>query len=142
MSHDFKDFPCNNCGWCCQRTPCPVALYLGETPLKACGYLKEVETDVFKCGLLLDEKVPIKFEALKNLLLAGEGCSHIYGPSPLSLMKELVKKGLSPSHPQWQMAKDNTLAEYKKMAQNSSRPQDILNAISEFESYCLQLEST
>lgn len=141
MNHDFKDFPCNNCGWCCQRTPCPVALYLGQQPLTSCGFLKETSPLKFECGLLLDEKDPIKFEALKTLLLAGEGCSHIYGPSPVSLMRELVKRGLAPTHSQWSSAKENTLAEYKKMAKNNSRPDDIFNAIKEFEDYCLQIES-
>lgn len=142
MTHDFKDFPCNNCGWCCKRTPCPLGLYLGEAPLSPCGHLQETAQNKFECGLILNEKEPLKLEALKNILLAGDGCSHIYGPSPISLMRELVSKGLKPGTEHWNMAKDNTSNEYNKMAQNSSEPDSILKALKEFNDYCLKIESS
>lgn len=140
MAHDFKDFPCNNCGWCCKRTPCPLALYLGETPFTSCGHLQETSENIFQCGLILNEKEPLKLAAVKNIILAGEGCSHIYGPSPISLMRELVDKGLTPRTQNWNLAKENTINEYKNMAQKSSEPESILKALNEFEQYCKKLE--
>lgn len=142
MTHDFKDFPCNSCGWCCKRTPCPLGLYLGETPLKACSHLEETAENKFECGLILNESNPLKLEAVKNILLAGQGCSHVYGPSPISLMRELVAKGLRPRSEHWELAKSNTLTEYKKMAQNSSSPNDILKALQDFNEYCSKIESS
>lgn len=141
MNQDFKDFPCNSCGWCCQRTPCPLALYLGEMPLTSCSHLKETAQNQYQCGLILNEKEPVKLEALKVILMAGEGCSHIYGPSPISLMRELVSKGLRSGTEHWKMAKLNTINEYKKMAISSTDSKSIYDALREFETYCHTLES-
>jgi len=139
-TNNFQDFDCNNCGWCCQRTPCPVGLYLGQAPMKACEFLKETNTNEYKCGLLLEEKDPIKFEALKSILLAGKGCSHIYGPHPVSLMRELLAKGLKPDSDYWKMAKVNTINEYTKMTRDSLDPESILQAIEEFKMFCQECE--
>ena len=140
MTKNFQDFPCNNCGWCCQRTPCPVGLYLGQTPLAPCDFLQEVSKNEFKCGLLLNEKDPIKSEALSNLLLAGQGCSHIYGPSPISLARELISRGLTPSHPHWKLARENTEKEYCEMMKDCSDSASIQKALEEFNNFCDQFE--
>lgn len=140
MQYEFSDFPCNNCGWCCQRTPCPVATYLGQAPLQICGFLKETEKNKFECGLLLDEEDPLKKEALKTLLHAGEGCSHIYGPHPVSLLREVLQKGISPTHPQWEMVKQNTINEYKNLTNIGSDPDSVVLAIHEFLEMCTELE--
>ena len=136
----FLDFPCNSCGWCCKRTPCPLGLYLGETPLTPCSKLVETSEDKFECGLILNESDLLKKEAVKSLMLAGTGCSHIYGPSPISLIKDLIKQGLTPDHPNWKIAKENTVNEYQTMAKDSEDKGSILDAISEFENYCALVE--
>ena len=141
MKNNFNDFPCNKCGWCCQRTPCPVGLYLGELPLSSCSHLVETKQDEFECGLILNEQNPIKKEALKELILSNTGCSHIYGPSPTSLMKELVKRGLDPKSPGWDQAKENTINEYQKMIEKSSDPQSIEAELNKFINYCKSIES-
>lgn len=138
---NFNDFPCNNCGWCCQRTPCPLGLYIGEKPLNPCSKLIETSKDKFECSLITNEINPLKKEAAIQLMLAGKGCSHIYGPSPISLIKQLISQGLTPSHPQWQTAKSNTIDEYKLMASNSEDSISILKAIDDFETFCLIQES-
>ena len=136
----FLDFPCNSCGWCCKRTPCPLGLYLGETPLTPCSKLVETSEDKFECGLILNESDLLKKEAVKSLMLAGTGCSHIYGPSPISLIKDLIKQGLTPDHPNWKIAKENTVNEYQTMAKDSEDKGSILDDISEFENYCALVE--
>jgi len=141
MANDFSDFPCNKCGWCCQRTPCPMGLYLGQKPLTSCGFLKETAPNEFECGLILQEQDQVKYEALKSILLAGEGCSHIYGPHPISLMRELISRGLRPGTENWLLAKSGTLSEYKKMANEGTDPQSVVTALKEFDQFCLEQES-
>jgi hypothetical protein len=137
----FSDFPCNSCGWCCKRTPCPLGLYLGETPLTPCSKLVETSEDKFECGLIINESDPLKKEAAKSLMLAGEGCSHIYGPSPISLIKDLVKQGLTPDHSNWNIAKENTVDEYKKIASTAEDKRSIIIALEEFINYTNKIES-
>lgn len=138
--NNFQDFPCNKCGWCCKRTPCPLGLYLGQEPLKPCSLLRETKPNEFECGLILDEKNSIKKQALKTLLFAGEGCSHIYGPSPISLMRSLVEQGLTPQHPNWKVAVENTHKEYSEMANQADDKVSIMNALNEFSDYCREKE--
>lgn len=140
MNQNFNDFPCNKCGWCCQRTPCPMGLYLGQKPLSPCTFLKETAENEFECGLILDEIDPIRKEALKELMLAGKGCSHIYGPSPVSLIRELVKRGLTPRSQNWNLAKSNTINEYQSMIAKAEDPKSILKALDEFNSFCQEIE--
>jgi len=137
----FSDFPCNSCGWCCKRTPCPLGLYLGETPLTSCSKLVETSKDKFECGLIVNEENQLKKEAVKSLMLAGSGCSHIYGPSPISLIKDLMKQGLSPEHPNWKRAKENTINEYEKIANIAEDKKSVINAIDEFVNYVEKSES-
>jgi hypothetical protein len=137
----FNEFPCNSCGWCCQRTPCPLGLYLGETPLNPCTKLVETSKDKFECGLITNETNLLKKEAAKNLMLAGAGCSHIYGPSPVSLIKDLIGQGLTPNHPNWKLAKENTVSEYKKIADSAEDKSSVLKAIDEFLEFTSQIES-
>ncbi len=117
-----------------------MALYLGQTPLQSCGFLKETAPNEFECGILLDEQDQVKYEALKSILLAGEGCSHIYGPHPISLMRELISRGLRPGTENWDLAKSGTLAEYQKMATEGSDFQSVVKALDEFTKYCLEQE--
>jgi hypothetical protein len=118
-----------------------MGLYLGEKPLTPCSLLEETSKNQFECGLILKEKDPLKHEALKNIIFAGQGCSHIYGPSPISLMRELVNRGLNPKSDQWESAKANTINEYQKMAEDSSEAQSILLALVEFNQYCIDQEN-
>jgi hypothetical protein len=139
--YNFKDFACNQCGWCCQRTPCPMGLFMGEKPMSSCGFLKETSPNNYECGLILDEIDPIKKEALKSLILSGEGCSHIYGPSPISLVRMAVAQGITPKHPSWEVVKQNTITEYEKMAKTSEHPDTIQHALNEFKQYCQEQEN-
>ncbi len=142
MNLDFSDFPCNKCGWCCKRTPCPLGLYLGEKPLTACSFLKETSLNEFECGLITEEVDSMKKIAASNLILSGEGCSHIYGPSPVSLMRTLVANGLNPTSTNWSLAKNNTLNEYEKIQKNSEDKKSIELAIKEFKNYCIEIEAS
>lgn len=137
----FSDFPCNSCGWCCKRTPCPLGLYLGETPLSPCSKLVETHDQKYECGLITNETNELKKEAVKKLMLAGEGCSHIYGPSPLSLIKDLIKQGLSPEHPSWNLAKNNTVSEYTKIAESAEDKESIYQALNEFLEFCQRMQN-
>lgn len=133
---DFKSFPCNQCGWCCQRTPCPLGLYLGEKPFSPCSHLKKIGHEKFECSLISDEKNPLKREAAKELILSGQGCTHKFGPSPLSLLKELLSRGLTPHMPEWKHALDETKKEYSKMNDPS-----VDEALAKFYEYAQQVES-
>lgn len=140
MQH-FNDFPCNNCGWCCQRTPCPVGLYLGEKPMQACSKLKETSPHKFECGVVLEEQDQIKKHVLIELIASGSGCSHKIGPSPVSLMRQLVSQGLGPSDERWEMAKSNTMKEYQSMMGDPHYDKDIVLALDEFLDYCYEIEN-
>lgn len=66
MQH-FNDFPSDKCGRCCQRTPCPLGLFLGELPMYACSKLVETNENEFECGLILNEKSELKKQLHLNL---------------------------------------------------------------------------
>ncbi len=140
MEYSFKEVKCNNCGWCCKRAPCPVAIYLGNSPVGTCSFLKETAPEIFNCGLIMDEKDLVKQEALKVLILAGEGCTHKYGPHPVSLLKDLINRGLTPKHAQWEQIKAGTYSEFLEFAQSSPDPDSILAALNQFHELVISLE--
>lgn len=140
MEKSFTEVACNNCGWCCQRAPCPVAIYLGNNPVGACSFLKETSKDIFKCGLISEEKDLVKQEALKILILANQGCTHKYGPHPVSILKDLINRGFTPKHPAWEQVKSGTHSEFLAFAQSSSDPDSILLALNQFNELINRLE--
>lgn len=109
--------------------------------MQGCSKLRETSQNVFECGLIIDESDDIKKHALIELIASGKGCSHKIGPSPISLMRELVKKGLRPSDDMWGRAKQNTLQEYQAMMGDPIYDQAIVLALDEFLDFCHQIEN-
>ncbi len=137
MNYDFSSTPCNQCGWCCRRTPCPLGLFLGAKPFSPCPHLgvSSQDPDETYCRLISDEKDPLKKEAAKEIVMAGKGCSHRYGPHPRSLVKDIMKKELPLSSNDWKNIIESTLKEYQQMMheeENKMTATQIQAAIDEF----------
>jgi hypothetical protein len=140
----FKDFACNHCGWCCQRAPCALAIYVGVTTKGTCPYLRWNEQNQSLCGLMEIEKEngdTLKFQAASLLILSGEGCTHRWGPHPVSLMKELLQKGLVVGSKQYFDAKDSTVRELEEMVNCSMEPDSLEQAKVHFLLFCHQIEN-
>lgn len=147
--NSFESFPCNKCGWCCQRGPCPLGLYLGSEKKGACQFLEADESGddteqkhpTYSCGVIKNELNAVKKMAASELILSGKGCSHKFGPHPVSLIKTLIKeKGLRVSSQEWFFAKQETIKEFKKFIPQSVDPQSIKTALEEFILFCQQEE--
>lgn len=135
-----NNFPCISCGWCCQRTPCPLAIYHGEKSKGKCSFLVPGNNDTFRCGLIVNESDPLKKEAAKILIHSGEGCSHIYGPHPKALVKLLIQNNILPHSEQWNVMKQNTISEFTQFQKESSDPESLSTALNEFLTECDSLE--
>lgn len=133
-------FPCISCGWCCQRTPCPLAIYHGEKSIGRCSFLVACNNNTFRCGLIINEVDPLKKEAAKILIHSGEGCSHIYGPHPKALVKLLIQNNILPHSDQWKIMKQNTISEFQQFIEESSDPISLSTALDEFLVECDALE--
>lgn len=135
----FSSIKCNHCGWCCQRTPCSLGVYLG-TPIQGpCQFLLKEKEEYF-CGLIKREVSEMKKLALQQLIMAGEGCSHKFGPHPVSLLKMLLQMGLVIGSSQWQMAKQATRQEMIQFAKESADPKSMTFALEEFDLFCKEKE--
>lgn len=132
----FRDFACNHCGWCCQRTPCALGVLQGAPLRGPCPFLAMDEKEKSSCLLLTREQNPHKQLAVSQLMLAGQGCTHRFGPHPLSLLKELLQRGLKVNSPEWDYAKKQTVVEMERFAQESSDPASIHKAMEDFLSFC------
>ncbi len=140
MEKNFNHIACIHCAWCCQRVPCPLAIYLGENTRQACSHLLIEDGESF-CGLMARETDTLKKEALKMLIFSGQGCSHKYGPHPRFMAELLVKRGLTPQMREWQQMKQGTFQDFKGFQkQNPMDVQDLSKALSEFDDFCRQLE--
>jgi hypothetical protein len=132
LSSNFRSFACNHCGWCCKRAPCSLAILM-DAPLKGpCPYLEFNQEGQSLCGLMKTQTSSIKRMAISQLILSDQGCTHRFGPHPVSLMKELIGKGLEVGSAQWQYIVRETLKEMLEFKQQSLDPHSIQEAIDEF----------
>ena len=80
--------PCNRCGQCCIKFPCPVGKFLFQQETGRCPALEQ-DGDLFSCGLVTSPQkyvpqsaLPIEFSALskaaKVFIDAGGGCDAIF----------------------------------------------------------------
>lgn len=80
--------PCNRCGQCCIKFPCPVGKFLFQQKTGRCPALEQ-DGDRFSCGLVANphkyvppSALPVEFSALskaaKVFIDAGNGCDAIF----------------------------------------------------------------
>jgi len=136
-----EQIECNKCGWCCQRSACPLGIYLGASIHGECKFLVKEEEYQYLCGLITRETSEIKKIAAEELIMAQKGCSHKFGPHPVSLLVELLNRGLKIDSIGWKMIKQETRKELLNFSQNKIDPESILIALGQFDRYCEQLEN-
>ena len=132
ISTNFQSFACINCGWCCQRTPCPLAIYKGEKSLGQCSFLVAKEDGTFRCGIIEQELDPLKAEAAKILIHSGSGCTHKYGPKPAKLLRLAYHQGFNKDHPDWYNMQTKTIAEFQEFSADAPDPDQIKQALDDF----------
>lgn len=132
---------CINCGWSCRRVQCSLAIYL-DGPIKGpCKHLTQVE-DKYLCGLILNEKDEAKKWAIKELILSNRGCTHQFAPHPVSLIKEMIKKGHRFSNSQLVEMKNQMTQKMDQMKLETNDPESITIAIQELNEFINNTIST
>lgn len=91
------NMPCLNCGWCCSRAPCPLAIYLGHRPKGPCDHMIHGGDNGVICGLLVCESDPIKAHCVEEIIFVGSGCTNLLGPKPAAIIRMLKRNGATAS---------------------------------------------